>query len=165
VLNSRRIAVTSDPSCRENVSLLKTRLSQPIALCEVIAYWGRSWSDAWILFGHSAPRFGRARELALRSRAATSNRRVESASATAAADGDDGSSGSCSRDSGELAASLQVVRPETVVRWHRRGFRLYWAWKSRRRWGRPAIGRACGSDTADAARIRCGVRQGSTASC
>src|SRR5882724_974330 len=37
--------------------------------------------------------------------------------------------------------SLQVVRPETVVRWHRRGFRLYWAWKSRRRWGRPAIGR------------------------
>src|SRR5947209_418786 len=38
-------------------------------------------------------------------------------------------------------SSLQVVRPETVVRWHRRGFRLYWAWKSRRRWGRPAIGR------------------------
>src|SRR2546427_11118951 len=38
-------------------------------------------------------------------------------------------------------SSLQVVRPETVVRWHRRGFRLYWARKSRRRWGRPAIGR------------------------
>src|SRR5437867_8405148 len=38
-------------------------------------------------------------------------------------------------------SSLQVVRLETVVRWHRRGFRLYWAWKSRRRWGRPAIGR------------------------
>ena len=38
-------------------------------------------------------------------------------------------------------SSLQVVRPETVVRWHRRGFWLYWAWKSRRRWGRPAIGR------------------------
>src|SRR5882672_11443369 len=37
--------------------------------------------------------------------------------------------------------SLQMVRPETVVGWHRRGFRLYWAWKSRRRWGRPAIGR------------------------
>src|SRR5436190_18870713 len=29
--------------------------------------------------------------------------------------------------------SLQVVRPETVVGWHRRGFRRYWAWKSRRR--------------------------------
>jgi transposase InsO family protein len=38
-------------------------------------------------------------------------------------------------------SSLQVVRPETVVRWHRRGFKLYWAWKSRRRWGRAAIGR------------------------
>jgi hypothetical protein len=37
--------------------------------------------------------------------------------------------------------SLQVVRPETVVRWHRHGFRRYWAWKSRRRHGRPAIGR------------------------
>lgn len=38
-------------------------------------------------------------------------------------------------------SSLHVVRPETIVRWHRRGFRLYWGWKSRRRWGRPAIGR------------------------
>src|SRR5439155_24438395 len=38
-------------------------------------------------------------------------------------------------------SSLQVVRPETVVRWHRRGCRLYWAWQSRRRWGRPASGR------------------------
>jgi transposase InsO family protein len=32
-----------------------------------------------------------------------------------------------------------VVRPETVVRWHRQGFRYYWAWKSRRRRGRPII--------------------------
>ena len=37
-------------------------------------------------------------------------------------------------------SSLQVVRPETVVRWHRQGFRRYWAWKSRHRRGRPAIG-------------------------
>ena len=35
--------------------------------------------------------------------------------------------------------SLQVVRPETVVGWHRQGFRRYWAWKSQRRRGRPAI--------------------------
>src|SRR5262249_6171924 len=35
--------------------------------------------------------------------------------------------------------SLHVVQPETVVRWHRQGFRRYWAWKSRRRSGRPAI--------------------------
>ena len=37
--------------------------------------------------------------------------------------------------------SLQLVRPETVIGWHRHGFRRYWSWKSRRRWGRPAIGR------------------------
>jgi len=37
--------------------------------------------------------------------------------------------------------TLQVVRPETVIGWHRQGFRRYWAWKSRRRWGRPAIAR------------------------
>ncbi len=35
--------------------------------------------------------------------------------------------------------SLRMVRPETVVGWHRQGFRRYWAWKSRRRRGRPAI--------------------------
>ena len=35
--------------------------------------------------------------------------------------------------------SLLVVRPETVVGWHRQGFRRYWAWKSRRRSGRPLI--------------------------
>jgi hypothetical protein len=29
--------------------------------------------------------------------------------------------------------SLAIVTPETVVRWHRRGFRLYWAWLSRQR--------------------------------
>jgi putative transposase len=35
--------------------------------------------------------------------------------------------------------SLQVVRPETVVRWHRQGFRRYWTWESRCRSGRPVI--------------------------
>ena len=35
---------------------------------------------------------------------------------------------------------LVIVRPETVVRWHRLGFRLYWRWKSRgRRPGRPEL--------------------------
>ena len=29
---------------------------------------------------------------------------------------------------------LAIVRPETVIRWHRRGFRLYWRWKCRPRW-------------------------------
>src|SRR5689334_1630099 len=32
-----------------------------------------------------------------------------------------------------------VFKPETLVRWHRSGFRLYWRWKSRRRVGRPVI--------------------------
>ena len=32
-----------------------------------------------------------------------------------------------------------VFKPETRVRWHRSGFRLYWRWKSRRRVGRPAV--------------------------
>jgi putative transposase len=29
---------------------------------------------------------------------------------------------------------LIFVQPETVIRWHKRGFRLYWKWKSRPRW-------------------------------
>jgi transposase InsO family protein len=34
---------------------------------------------------------------------------------------------------------LTIIRPETLVRWHRAGFRCYWRWKSRRRGGRPPI--------------------------
>ena len=34
---------------------------------------------------------------------------------------------------------LTVIRPETLVRWHRAGFRYYWRWKSRSRGGRPQI--------------------------
>ena len=34
---------------------------------------------------------------------------------------------------------LTIVRPETLVRWHRAGFRHYWRWKSRRRGGRPPV--------------------------
>jgi transposase InsO family protein len=34
---------------------------------------------------------------------------------------------------------LAIVQPETVVRWHRAGFRSYWRWKSRPRCGRPAV--------------------------
>jgi len=35
--------------------------------------------------------------------------------------------------------ALVIVKPETVIAWHRRGFRLWWAWKSRRRMGRPIV--------------------------
>jgi hypothetical protein len=31
--------------------------------------------------------------------------------------------------------ALKIVRPETVIRWHRAGFRAYWRWKSRPRGG------------------------------
>jgi transposase InsO family protein len=34
---------------------------------------------------------------------------------------------------------LTIVRPETLVRWHRAGFRRYWRWKSNSRGGRPQI--------------------------
>ena len=34
---------------------------------------------------------------------------------------------------------VTIVRPETLVRWHRAGFRCYWRWKSRLRGGRPQI--------------------------
>jgi putative transposase len=34
-------------------------------------------------------------------------------------------------------SALVIVKPETVIAWHRRGLRLWWAWKSRRRLGRP----------------------------
>ena len=34
---------------------------------------------------------------------------------------------------------LTIIRPETLVRWHRAGFRCYWRWMSRPRGGRPQI--------------------------
>jgi putative transposase len=37
----------------------------------------------------------------------------------------------------EWRSALVVVRPETLIRWHRAGFRLFWKWKSRS--GRPPI--------------------------
>jgi hypothetical protein len=37
--------------------------------------------------------------------------------------------------------AVAIVRPETVIRWHRRGFKAFWRWKSRSRGGRPAIPR------------------------
>src|ERR1700676_2947717 len=34
---------------------------------------------------------------------------------------------------------VTIVQPETLVRWHRAGFRRYWRWKSKSRGGRPRI--------------------------
>jgi hypothetical protein len=36
-------------------------------------------------------------------------------------------------------STLVIVKPETVIAWHRRGVRLFWTWKSRRRSGRPTV--------------------------
>src|SRR5215813_13024359 len=38
-----------------------------------------------------------------------------------------------------ILSVLTIVRPETLVRWHRAGFRCYWRWKSRSSGGRPQI--------------------------
>ena len=62
--------------------------------------------------------------------------------------------------------AITIIRPETLVRWHRAGFRRYWRWKSRSLGGRPQI-------DADlralirrmSATIRCGERRASMASC
>src|SRR5258705_5529890 len=38
-----------------------------------------------------------------------------------------------------ICDALAIVKPDTLVRWHRAGFRSYWRWKSRRRGGRPIV--------------------------
>jgi len=39
--------------------------------------------------------------------------------------------------------ALAIVKPDTIIRWHRAGFRAYWRWKSRRRGGRPTVPPVC----------------------
>src|SRR5579864_3441309 len=38
-----------------------------------------------------------------------------------------------------LLDAAVIFKPETLVRWHRGGFRVFWHWKSRRRAGRPKV--------------------------
>jgi hypothetical protein len=38
-------------------------------------------------------------------------------------------------------SALLIIQPQTVLRWHRHGFRLYWRWKSRKKPGRPRVDR------------------------
>ena len=38
-----------------------------------------------------------------------------------------------------VLSAFAIVRPETVIRWHRAGFRLYWRWRSSPRGGRPKV--------------------------
>jgi hypothetical protein len=41
------------------------------------------------------------------------------------------------RFSPKVLEALKILKPETVLRWHRSGFRAYWRWKSRSCGGRP----------------------------
>jgi putative transposase len=43
------------------------------------------------------------------------------------------------RSWGSWRTALVIVKPETVIAWHRQGFRLFWTWTSRRRGGRPPV--------------------------
>ena len=38
-----------------------------------------------------------------------------------------------------VLSAVTIVQPDTVIRWHRTGFRLYWRWKSRSLGGRPKV--------------------------
>ena len=38
-----------------------------------------------------------------------------------------------------VLGAMSIVKPETLLRWHREGFRRYWRWKSRKLGGRPPV--------------------------
>jgi hypothetical protein len=38
-----------------------------------------------------------------------------------------------------ILKTMTIIQPETLLRWHRKGFRRYWRWKSRNCGGRPPI--------------------------
>ena len=38
-----------------------------------------------------------------------------------------------------IPGALTIIKPETLIRWHRAGFRRYWRWKSRAQGGRPKV--------------------------
>jgi len=40
-----------------------------------------------------------------------------------------------------VADAVSIIRPETIIRWHRAGFRMWWRWKSHNLGGRPKVDR------------------------
>jgi hypothetical protein len=52
-----------------------------------------------------------------------------------------------------VLSAMTIIQPDTIIRWHRAGFRLYWPWKSGSHGGRPKI----------PAEIRCLIRNMSLA--
>jgi hypothetical protein len=59
-----------------------------------------------------------------------------------------------------ILSAITIVRPETVVRWHRMGFAAYWRWKSRPHGGRPRISK----ELRGLIRRRAAVRAGASGS-
>jgi hypothetical protein len=41
--------------------------------------------------------------------------------------------------SDHVVDAIAIVRPETIIRWHRAGFRAYWRWRLRNPVGRPKV--------------------------
>src|SRR5215467_7103495 len=39
----------------------------------------------------------------------------------------------------DVRAALAIIKPDTVIRWHRMGIRAYWRWKAKSRDGRPPV--------------------------
>src|SRR5437879_1700777 len=61
---------------------------------------------------------------------------------------------------------VYIVKPDTVIRWHRTAFSRYWIWKSRRRPGRPAVAAAICELIQRLSRANgCGARPAFTANC
>src|SRR5260221_2983688 len=62
--------------------------------------------------------------------------------------------------------ALKIVRPETVIRWHRAGFRAYLRWKSRQRGGRPKTRwKSVSSFARSVSPTHCGAHHGFVTSC
>src|ERR1700691_4455761 len=66
----------------------------------------------------------------------------------------------------KVLGALAIVKPETVIKWHRAGFRSYWRWKSRGRGGRPTVAPEIRKLIREMSMpIRCGERRGSMENC
>jgi hypothetical protein len=65
-----------------------------------------------------------------------------------------------------LLSVAQVVEPETILRWHRAGFKAFWRWKSRKRAGRPKVDRGLRHLIRQmSGKTRPGAHRGFTANC
>src|ERR1700745_2140869 len=65
----------------------------------------------------------------------------------------------------DIGNATAIVRPETIIRWHRMGFRAWWRLKSHNPGGRPGIDQEVRDLAVCARKIRFGARRGFMASC